>query len=65
MLGFTGVFGESVLTYDVEVDESTVVLGALEQGTDLSGHGVPGAMEVVGHDVDHIQGPARQRSHEV
>ena len=56
-----GVFGESVFTYDVEVDESTVVLWALEQGTDLSGHGVPGAMEVVGHNVDHIQGPAQAK----
>lgn len=58
---FLVVFRESLLccvAYDVEVDEAAVVLGALEQGAALSGHGVPGSVEVVGHDVDHVQGPA-------
>lgn len=44
-------------THHVEIDEATLVLRALEQGTALASHGVPGTVEVIAHDVDHIQGP--------
>lgn len=44
-------------THHIEIDEATLVLRALEQGSALASHGVPRAVEVIAHDVDHIQGP--------
>lgn len=44
-------------THHVEVDEAILVLRAFEQGTALTSHGVPRAVEVICHDVDHIQSP--------
>lgn len=43
-------------THHIEVHKTTVILRALVQRTALSSHWVPGAMEVIGHDVEHVQG---------
>lgn len=44
-------------THHIEVNEATLVVWASKQGTALTSHGIPGAVEVICHDVDHIQGP--------
>lgn len=44
-------------TYHIEVDETSFVSRALVQRAAFSSEGVPRAVEVVAHDVDHIQGP--------
>ena len=49
----------SLSTHHVEIDEATLVLRSFEQGAALTSHGVPGAVEIIGHNIDHIQGPVR------
>ena len=49
-------------THHIEVDETSFVSRALVQRAAFSSEGVPRAVEVVAHDVDHIQGP-RSKGH--
>ena len=49
------------MAYSVEVDEVPGVLGSAVQGAVVSGEGLPGPVEVVGHHVDEVQIPGGDR----
>ena len=55
----------SILTYSVEIDEFTLVLGATVQRAVVSSDLFPSSMEVIGHHINKVQIPERNTMNNV